>query len=149
MKNTRNPNVEVLRVMAMFMIVLYHSFCHGIYGYKFANLTDWWTMFFSDLTFWHVDAFVAISGWFGIRFSIKKFVSLYGVILFYSVIGCVSWWLLDRSTFGVESVRVTGGWFGGSYLMLMLMAPLLNGAVDRLRGGAGRGMVAYVNGSRD
>ena len=97
------------------------------------NLQAWWTVFFCALLIWHVDGFVAISGWFGIRFSWRKLVTLYGVILFYSLLGIVLQRIVEPESFGLRSaLNVSGGWFGGSYLMLMLLAPVLTAAVKQL-----------------
>ena len=97
------------------------------------NLPSWWTVFFCALLIWHVDGFVAISGWFGIRFSWRKFITLYGVILFYSLLGMALQRLFEPETIRLRSALIVyGGWFGGSYLMLMLLAPVLNAAVRQL-----------------
>ena len=135
MENKRNNAVEFYRVLLMFFIVLYHSYFHGVFH---QNLHDWWTLFFDVLIIWHVDGFVAISGWYGIKFSWKKFLSLYGQILFYSLVGCVVHWI----RVGEGKFIVSGGWFGSSYLMLMLAAPLVNAGIDYLRNSdAGRGVL--------
>lgn len=124
----RNPNIEVLRCLLMFLIVLYHCYVHGIYSYGGVaeDTNSLWTVLFSTLIIWHVDGFVAISGWFGINFTWKKFLSLYATIAFYAVLGLCGWYLTDRGSFHFSSTFVFGGWFGSSYLLLMLMAPLLN-----------------------
>ena len=113
----------------MFLIVFHHV---GYHGY-FARPTEWWAVLIWGAVMWHVDGFVAISGWFGIKVSWKKFISLYGTMAFYTAIGCLLWWLTDRGTFGLRSFYVSGGWFGGSYLMLMLISPILNASVVQLK----------------
>lgn len=129
MKNSkRNGNVEVLRCLLMFLIVFHHV---GYNGY-FAHPTDWWSLLIWSFVMWHVDGFVAISGWYGIRLTARKFFSLYGVMLFYSAIGCFLWWVLDPATFRFRAFYVSGGWFGSAYLMLMLMSPFVNAAIDYL-----------------
>ena len=41
--------------------------------------------------------------------------------------------IVEPESFGLRSaLTVSGGWFGGSYLMLMLLAPVLNAAVRQL-----------------
>lgn len=126
--NKRNGNVEVLRCLLMFLIVFHHV---GFHGY-FARPTDWWSLLIWGFVMWHVDGFVAISGWFGIRLNLRKIASLYGVMLFYTAIGCVLWRVFDPSTFGLRSFLVHGGWFGGGYLMLMLMSPMVNASLEHL-----------------
>lgn len=72
----RRPEVELFRCVLMFLIVLYHAYMHGIFGpeHSIARKT-WWGFLCSSMLVWHVDGFVAISGWFGIRFSFKKLIS--------------------------------------------------------------------------
>lgn len=125
----RNGNVEVLRCFLMLLIVFHHVGWHGCFGPP----TDWWTLLVWGLVMWHVDGFVAISGWFGIHLTFKKLISLYGVMMFYSALGCLLWWIFDRSTFGLGAFVVSGGWFGGAYLMLMLMSPMVNASLEYLR----------------
>ncbi len=91
-------------------------------------------MFFFVLTIPAVDGFVAISGWYGIRFTWKKFFKLWGLIAFYSILV----YLLHWGAYAMGWVAkpgifyVTGGWFGGSYLALMLFAPLISAGIDAL-----------------
>ena len=123
----REYGIEVFRCMLMFMIVLYHCMKFGIFG----SVNEWWVFCFTALLLWHVDGFVAISGWFGIRPTLKKFARLYGVVLFYSIVSFayVSWM---SGVFSLKNFQLTGGWFVGAYLALMMIAPILNAAVEGL-----------------
>lgn len=132
----RNSAVEVFRCLLMFAIVLGHSYYHGIFGVDCESpfSKTWWHFVFNTLLIWHVDGFVAISGWFGIRFSWRKFLSLYGQILFYSIVGIIAYLLFAGNPPPLRRLFcVSGGWFGGSYLLLMFIAPLLNVALDSLQ----------------
>ena len=113
----RNPSIELLRCLAMGLIVGYHCFAYG----EFSGSHAAWTAMFTTLICWHVDTFLAISGWFGIKFSWMKVAKLGGLILFYNAL---DW------AFGGRSVG--GGWFGNNYLLLMLLAPLLNWALEKM-----------------
>ena len=128
-KRQREYGIEMFRCMLMFMIVLYHCMKFGIFG----SVNEWWVFCFTALLLWHVDGFVAISGWFGIRPTLKKFARLYGVVLFYSIVSFayVSW---TSGVFSLKNFQLTGGWFVGAYLALMMIAPILNAAVDGLVG---------------
>lgn len=122
----RDASVELLRCIAMLLICVYHCFRFGIF---WTEQEQWWgSLFFTTLIAWHVDTFVAISGWFGIRFSFKKFLSLYWQILFYSVLSFCYCIVTGRPA----TFAVSGGWFGGTYLMLLMLAPLLNLTVERI-----------------
>ena len=127
-KSVRNSNIEVFRCLLMFLIVLYH------YGNECVarGSTSFWSLIFTAFILWHVDGFVAISGWFGIKFSWLKFFRLWGLIVFYWFLGLVYrgfqtvWHLVPNDFY------FTGGWFGGTYLALMLFSPILNAGLKSL-----------------
>lgn len=124
----RDANVEAFRCILMFIIVLYHCFVHGIFEESHA----YWTVIFSSFLMWHVDGFVAISGWFGIRWSLGKFLQLFWTILFYSLLSFIYVAIFRRESLALRHVCVSAGWFGGTYLMLMMLAPLLNLCIEGL-----------------
>lgn len=76
----RESNFELLRIVAMFLVLMLHanfisigsptiSDCHE------APFNSILRYFFQSLSIGCVDIFVLISGWFGIRPSIKSFTS--------------------------------------------------------------------------
>lgn len=78
----RDSNLELLRIVAMSMIVIYHIFVHGIspvYVGSHSILTVWYVPFIFG-----VNLFILISGYYGIRLSWKSFLSLMWIIVFYS-----------------------------------------------------------------
>lgn len=156
-RKQRSPGIEILRCLLMFLIVLFHNWMYGAYAAQSGDgPIVWWTFIFSMLLIWHVDGFVAISGWFGIKFSFKKFWSLWAQIAFYGVVGLVLWLWFDRASFpnGMTMLfrwsprLIDAGWFGGCYLMLMLVAPFVNAGIERLheQGVLGRSALCVVGG---
>lgn len=115
----RNGSIEFFRCLLMFLIVFGHSCYYGVLPWT----NCYWLVAFILTIRWHVDSFVAISGWFGIKFSWCKVLRLIGIMAFYSM---ASWLWCGR----IDDVN--GGWFGGTYLMLMFMAPLINAGVECL-----------------
>lgn len=138
MKNQRNNNIEVFRCLLMFMVVLSHAFCHG----RWQSDTSLWTLIYSTLIIWHVDGFVAISGWFGIRFSWRKLLNLWGIIAFYTILGAAYLFVFDRCNFSVKSIVIHGGWFTGTYMMLMLLSPIVNAGLEGLAKTSKKSLVA-------
>ena len=123
----RNGSVELLRCILMFNIVLWHCWRHGpFWGHSIVL-----AVLFS-LLLWHVDCFIAISGWFGMKFRIEKFLRIYGLIVFYSLIGSFIAVFVHHKDWSVKDFVVWGTWFPQSYLGLMLIAPLINRLVDSL-----------------
>lgn len=121
----RRPGAEVLRNLSMFAIVLYHCQMFGLWAWQ----PHYWCDALHAPLMWHVPAFAAISGWFGIRFSWLKFLRVLGIIFFYSAVAIV---------YQGGRLKIDAGWYGGTYLGLMLVSPILNAAADSLcrRGGA-------------
>ena len=124
-KSARNGNVEVFRCLLMFLIVAYHSF---IWGPCFASKAAW-TYCFTVLICWHTDGFLAISGWYGIRFRWSRFIGLLGQLAFYGALSLLYCWLSGAGCRDV-TYGFMGGWFGSSYLVLMLLSPLMNRAFE-------------------
>lgn len=121
----RNVSLDVFRCLSMFAIVLGHAYKHRT-GVDASQLMD---VVYGLFLMWHVDAFLSLSGWFGVRFAVKKFLKLWCLIAFYSVISI----LVGRLFLGeVTRLGITGGWYGNTYLCLMLVSPLLNAGVEGL-----------------
>lgn len=120
----RNYSIELLRCILMGLIVFGHCTYYSIYDWEHDKAL---LAILLAIRF-HVDGFVGVSGWFGIRFRWSKVVRLIGVFVFYSILS----WVFNPAGFSIRAFRVTGGWFGGTYLMLMFIAPLLEVAVAKL-----------------
>lgn len=139
----RNKAVELLRCFLMFLIVLGHGWGQGIFapGQGLCDHVDWWVFLMVGGLIWHVDGFVAISGWFGVKFSFKKLFYLIGTIAFYTVL--IDAILLCRGhDLSLSMFKLRSGWFGGAYLALMLVSPFLNEAVDSLASHSRRRLIA-------
>lgn len=124
----RDASVECLRCILMFLIVCVHTWGHGVWKED----RSFWTLIFTVFTYWHVPAFVAISGWYGIRFSFTKIFSLWGMFLFYSLLSVLYTFIFNRAEFNVRTCMVYGGWFGGAYMMLLCFSRFANIALDQL-----------------
>lgn len=133
----RNPSVEALRCLLMFLIVVYHAFWHGIWG----RCTELWTNIFLVLMIWHVDAFIGISGWFGMRFAPSKVLRLIGIMAWYSVMSIV--YLLWMGGLSLKCIRISGGWFGETYLFFLCMIPFVNAAIEKLTEGTKRRVLVF------
>jgi surface polysaccharide O-acyltransferase-like enzyme len=135
----RQSNLELLRIIAMLMVVLYHANYHSL-GYPVRDdiLAAPWTIFWRALAeqvcVAGVNIFILISGWFGINPSVKKFCSLLFQVLFYGIvaiaIGLLAGWEIPiRSCL---KVFYFGGryWFVIAYFVLFILSPVLNSFVD-------------------
>ena len=130
MSKTRNASFELLRIICMFMIVLYHLFIKLDY---FAVCTS---ALYSSLLFpLHVAVicFVLISGYFGIRLSFKKLSAFYIQVLFYNIVAYLVCSVISND-FSVKNFIISflplshnqDLWFIRTYLYLMLLSPIIN-----------------------
>ena len=84
-----------------------------------------------------VDAFGILTGWFGCRFSPVKILRLYAVALWAAVVGVV----LRRIAVGNPEITLLevcrqfrSFWFLHAYVMMMMFAPVADGAFEASRG---------------
>lgn len=137
-QNVRQSNMELLRIVAMFMILVYHTIYYVFYNYRGES-----PIFASMMTILHIGVplFVLISGYFGIKPSVKGFLKLYLILLFYNLLFYGIRCSLGDVSFSFKTIAKlcfpfsVGGrwWFFKVYLMLYVMSPILN--IFRNRGG--------------
>lgn len=132
----RESNIELLRNISMFMILVIHANFVSLPKIEFAEMTSniipSVTRFsIESLGIVAVNVFVFISGWFGIRSRLKSVLSFIYQILFFLLGGGILFVLLGRASFSVswllDVFQLSGkDWFIKSYLLLMIIAPILN-----------------------
>lgn len=136
----RNTNVEILRIVAMFMVLIVHVDFWALSSPTPAECADYPLESFARIAFEMfaivgVNIFVLISGWFSITFrwrGLAKF--LYQCFFIMSVMYAVGVWFgyvdLNFET-AKECLALSGpGWFIKTYLLLFLLAPVLNAFVE-------------------
>lgn len=119
----RNPGIELYRCILMFGICLLHCLHSDDYG-----------VWAESLLLPCVCGFAFISGWFGIRFTPSKVLRLYGIQLYcLAVMQIVSW--AGGNGFYIQSILkgFCSFWFIHAYVLMMLLAPLVNHATDDRR----------------
>lgn len=140
MYKVRLSNFELLRIVCMLMICLLHAhtFVSGNptkTEIENSPLASSFRVFIYYLTIVSVDVFVLISGWFGIRFSLKKLSSLLFQVLFFVVVGGIICFdqLQHLAIGGILGSLVMGNseyWFIKVYLLLMLFIPIINSYIE-------------------
>lgn len=132
----RQSNIELLRIICMFMIVLGHLFFHyekgiGDYPMKVMNYN-----LLYPILMMHVDVFVLISGYFGLTLKTKRIFNLWLQCVFYIVL-----FTFVAYAFSVHAIKYdaivfpftrSGLWYLKVYVMLMLLSPMLNSIIDRV-----------------
>lgn len=136
----RSSNIELLRIVAMLFVMCIHLWrddagmpsSQMLYANPLGTGVYLW---FRMAILTGVDIFVLISGYFAIRPRVNSVASLFFQGLFYSV-GMYAFWVLTRQndfSLGELSMHLKPMkiyWFFGSYVWLMLLAPILNRYVE-------------------
>ena len=141
----RQSNMELLRLVAMMMILVMHM-DYGAFGLPTAEsvenapMTTFGRIFVEHLCLVAVNVYVLISGWFGIRPKMKSFVRLMLQVATYSIIITGAFLLLGKTTFKIGYVTdmlIIGKqyWFVVSYFLLYLVSPILNTFVEHSSNG--------------
>ena len=117
----RDYNIELFRILLMFGICVYHCITQG------TSNRAWVANMFQPC----VVGFVFISGWYGIRFSVKKILFLYGVAFWAATVFALYSMALTGSSFwAVFRGVIFDAWFLHAYVVLMALAPLVNSSVE-------------------
>lgn len=135
---TRQSNFELLRIIAMIMIVFFHFAMHS--GFNFdtnsITITRLWIQFILMGGKIGVNVFVLISGYFLVsssKFKISKVLKLWGQVFFYSVLIYGIFIAFGLETFNVKEliknilpITFEQWWFASSYFVLYLLSPFIN-----------------------
>jgi len=135
--NIRDSQFELLRIIAMVFVMLYHANFLDIYldgdisTSQLNPLSIWGYSITKCSTMCCVDLFILISGWYGLNFSIRKLLKLYMTMIVCSVsIYMLCVWLIPTLHFDLRTAINLfvgrGYWFVPAYAMLMILAPFLN-----------------------
>lgn len=144
----RQSNIELLRIICMFMIVMHHFatnvWCPGMaHVHTPTSMGEAVILLLHCLFFIGVNCFVLISGYFSIKTSLKGFLHLYGFYAFYALLIALTQYFGDAQYammplgekwfhIAVHSLMPWDNndfWFLNAYLALFMMAPLLNAAI--------------------
>lgn len=133
-RKARSSNIELLRIISMFMIMILHVNYTALGVPTVADaqnnaLPTFTRIFFEMLSIGSVNAFVLISGWFGIKASWKSLTAFifqcifitWGIYVIMSLIGCVSFSLRN-----LDAALFVRSWFVQAYLGLYILTPALN-----------------------
>ena len=135
-KKERLSNIELLRLLAMFLVLVVHAdfFSLGTPTQEDVISTPasaFLRFFFKSLSIVCVNVFVLISGWFGIRPSVKGFCNFIFQCLFFLVgiyIVMLIFGLTSLSAKGIAGclVLLKWNWFIKAYMGLYILSPVLN-----------------------
>lgn len=146
-RKTRQANIELLRIVAMLMIISLHYLDKGEILVQFTLDSTPAQMFYRQLQIFcivAVNLYVLISGYFLVesKFTVKKLIILWAQVLFYAWGIAVIFILsggIDLKTQGIYDLipivlPVTGNhyWFATIYVALFAVSPFINVAIRNM-----------------
>lgn len=140
MQKIRQSNIELLRILAMFMICVIHA---NMVSLPHPNTNDLLSSpiptitryFIESLGIVGVNIFVFISGWFTINTRKKSFYAFFFQILFLWGGSFLLFWIIGLTEFNLSNILEifafsSKDWFIKSYIVLLILAPILNTFLD-------------------
>lgn len=129
MEEKRNLNIELIRIFAMMLICLWHVNGHflPLVSKESNQLGGLLVRIMPYITF-HVNLFVLITGYFGIRHSLNGVVKTSLLVMFYAVVLGALLAVIGGTGFNWMQVLPFSGspwWFMKVYLLLVLIAPVI------------------------
>ena len=137
----RKSNIELLRIVAMILVLLVHSNYFSLGGVEHSDIQSFSSPEFirvlaEQLCIICVNLYILISGWFGIKPSIKGVLSLLFQVFFYHILISIIILCIGApfSIKGFIKVFCFGVpyWFVISYLVLYALSPALNSFIDKV-----------------
>ena len=137
-RKPRQSNIELLRIVAMFLVLIVHSDFWALdppvkEDFAVAPLSAWTKSFFEFIGIVCVNTFVLISGWFGIKPTVKGFLNFIFQCLFFLLGIYFTVHILHGTTAEISPNGVWrylsehhGNWFVTAYACLYILSPLLN-----------------------
>lgn len=146
-KVQRDSNIELLRIVLMFMIIMHHLVTRGLRlrelgtgGYMPTSSTGFQLLLNSFLIV-AVNTYVFISGYFQIRFKVKSFFTVFFQALVYSVVLYLLFVVTGLAHFDKVTFITTfffiykGWWFVPVFLVLYAISPILNKGLNAMNKG--------------
>lgn len=139
-KKERNSSIELLRIIAMIMIVFHHFSAHGEFDFNHSDITIpyLWNNLITMGGKIGVNLFMMISGYYLVsdkreEVNIKKLGAIWSAAFFYSVLPVVILMLLHSNRVGVKNlvtaffpISFSKWWFITTYFLIYLLHPYIN-----------------------
>jgi len=143
MKKVRDSNMEMLRLLAMLMVLVYHA---DFLSLGMPDMEDEMSMgqwidsslrfFVQSVCVVCVNVFVMLSGWFGIKPKIDRLIAFLFQVTFFTLVSIVAnvvFWNHQLCFDDVKNIFMLNDnlWFPKSYLLLYVLSPVLNAFVEK------------------
>lgn len=144
MAKSRNLNLEILRIISMFMVVVLHFLLHGKVLETLSlelSITNFFIFLLETLSIAAVNIFVLISSYFLIdkSFKISRIIKIYAKMYIISAIIGMIFLLTNQIPFNLKNILAIffpfltqKYWFVNAYIMLLTLCPILNKLFETL-----------------
>lgn len=137
----RQSNMELLRIIAMFLVLLVHADFFSLGSPSASDCANApvdssLKVFFEAISIACVDIFVCLSGWFGIKPSIRGISNFIFQCLFWLIGLYIFTLILGISQLSKEGLMgcfalTKLNWFIKAYILLYILSPVLNAYVEK------------------
>lgn len=135
----RDSNMELLRIFAMFLIMVLHADFASLSAPSISEcqnfpISSFVRFFIEGLSIVAVNAFVILSGWYGIKPSTQKLCSFIFQVIFIMFLIYLVFFLIGKAPYyklgsWVKIAFFQHYWFVQSYIILYVFTPVLNSFV--------------------
>ena len=128
-KSNRQLNIEILRIFSMLLITVWHIRVHFIEALHLEpSLSKTFMDYVVSFISFHVDLFILITGYFGIKNSKKGLLKTLSLIYFYSITLNAVLWIVSGEFNLLETLTPLGNntwWFMTMYTVMLMIAPII------------------------
>ncbi len=137
----RNSNFELMRIVSMFLIVIWHIIIHGGVLENSHGTTHFVLSIILAICVVHVNSFILVTGYFQCKSRLKfsKLIQLNNSIWFYTVSIVLFFIVVKKTDFSsIDLVKTflpisyNDYWFLTDYLILYLISPILNTVINNI-----------------
>ena len=139
-KTRRDSNIDLLRIIAMFFVLVLHANFTSLGIPTKASLIDapireGGRILLESFSIVAVNVYVLLSGWYGIHFKFERLCEFVFQVFFFSIVGAVVALSAQGKSFfdvfqkGILLMDNNSYWFVKSYLLLYVVSPILESFV--------------------
>lgn len=143
MSKKRELNMELLRILSMFMVIILHALLHGgtLKSYEINTIGYIFFWLLQTACIIAVNCFVLISGFFmiGSELKLSKIIKVVIQVEMFSILGTIIGCYIFNQEFTLQVLLMTifpltneSYWFVTHYIILMLFSPFLNKLIHSL-----------------
>lgn len=137
----RQSNFELMRIVSMFMIIIWHIFLYGVDVYAASPYLKLFFDFFKSIIVVHVNSFVLVSGYFLVdsSFKMSKLLQLNNSTIFYKILFFLIFIFLGIADLSITTTfrnffpfDLENYWFIRVYMIMYIFSPFYNKLINTI-----------------